>query len=201
MTHCEKNVVLRTLLLGFALPLLALQACVTEGSTRGGRYERFLGARLEEEYLKTALDSFRLEPLASKHSEPGQTTLRVVDASSWGRGVLTVRLDSSDLSRVHGQVAAEGWEADSGRKTRTRRELATAEVRMVGKCVQHLRKAGAFIDARRAPIPETVTVDGNIVLIELINERGYAIGIWPGNSPNWIILRECLTKFYQLTGR
>jgi hypothetical protein len=107
-----------------------------------------------------------------------------------------MRFDASTSSPAYGEVAAES--SDISARTRTRRELTPAEVQMIAKCVEHLRKTGAFIDARRETIPETVTVDAGIVLIELIDERGYAIGLWPHTSANWNVVASCLTKFYQL---
>jgi hypothetical protein len=198
MTRCN-DMASRTLLLGVVLSLLALQACVSEGSAQAARYAHLFEKPIQDPYLKSALESFRLQPLKLRQSGPRKMTLRVIDASSWGRAVLEVKVDTSSPNHVHGEVTVESWEPNSRGKTRSQKSLTTAQMRIVSECVQQMRKARVFIDARRVPMLESATVDDTMVLIELMDDQGYATGLWPGNSPNWKILSIYLTKFYQLT--
>lgn len=202
MTRYEKNVRIRPVLVAcVALAMLTFQACVT-GTPKNlslDKYERLLGAPLQDRYLRSAIDRFQLEPLDSSRVRRGEKILRVVDASSWGYGVTTARLTSSPSTLVGGEIFAESWDPDSRRKARAHRALNAVQVRTFEQCLKQLRRADVFAPRQHVKVPETVTVDDSLVLIELMDERGHALALWPGRSlKDERILSECLTQLYQI---
>lgn len=202
MTHYEKKVGLRTLLAApLAFALFSLQACVTESPAKRSqaRYEELLSAPIRDHYLRLAIEQFELEPIDAMQPGLHETILRVVDASSWGFRVTMVKLYRSNPAGAHGEVSIARSDAGSGRKARSRRELNTFEVRMVSECLTRMRNGNVFVARPRAVTPETVTVDDSFVLIELMDERGYAIGLWPGKSlEEKRVLVECLTNLNKM---